>query len=97
METDMTFNSTISLADQYAAAKAAADDAIAALDAIKAEIKAAGIERHIGVTCDVILALSEQRRVDNTLLQSFLSAEQIEACKKAILVERITIRPKGLK
>lgn len=93
----MTFNSTISLADQYAAAKAAADDAIAALDAIKAEIKAAGIERHIGVTCDVILALSEQRRVDNTLLQSFLSAEQIEACKKAILVERITIRPKGLK
>jgi len=97
METDMTFNSTISLADQYAAAKAAADDAIAALDAIKAEIKAAGIERHIGVTCDVILALSEQRRVDNTLLQSFLSAEQIEACKKAILVERITIRPKGIK
>jgi hypothetical protein len=97
METDMTFNSPIALADQYAAAKAAADDAIAALDAIKAQIKAAGIERHIGVTCDVILALSEQRRVDNTLLQSFLSAEQIEACKKPILVERITIKPKGLK
>jgi hypothetical protein len=93
----MSFNSTITLADRYAAIKAAADEAVAALDAIKAEIKAAGIERHIGVTCDVVLALSEQRRVDNTLLQSFLSAEQIEACKKPILVERITIKPKGLK
>lgn len=93
----MSFNSTISLADQYAAAKAAADDAVAALDALKAQIKASGIERHIGVTCDVVLALSEQRRVDNTLLKNLLSDEQIEACKKAILVERITIKPKGIK
>jgi hypothetical protein len=93
----MSFNSTISLADQYASIKAAADDAIAALDAIKAQIKAAGIERHIGVTCDVILALSEQRRVDNTMLKAFLTDEQIEACKKPILVERITIKPKGIK
>ena len=93
----MSFQSNISLADQFAAAKAAADDAVAALDALKAQIKASGIERHIGVTCDVVLALSEQRRVDNILLQSFLSAEQIEACKKAILVERITIKPKGIK
>jgi hypothetical protein len=93
----MSFQSNISLADQFAAAKAAADDAVAALDALKAQIKASGIERHIGVTCDVVLALSEQRRVDNTLLQSFLTAEQIEACKKAILVERITIKPKGIK
>lgn len=93
----MSFNSTISLADQYAAAKAAADDAVAALDALKAQIKASGIERHIGVTCDVVLGLSEQRRVDNTLLKNLLSDEQIEACKKAILVERITIKPKGIK
>lgn len=93
----MSFQSSISLADQYAAIKAAADDAIAALDAIKAEIKAAGIERHIGVTCDLVLSLSEQRRVDNTLLKAFLTDDQIEACKKPILVERITIKPKGIK
>lgn len=93
----MSFQSSISLADRFAAAKAAADDAVAALDAIKAEIKAAGIERHVGVTCDVILALSEQRRVDNTMLKAFLTDDQIEACKKPILVERITIRPKGIK
>jgi hypothetical protein len=93
----MSFQSSISIADRYAAIKAAADDAIAALDAIKAEIKAAGIERHIGVTCDVILALSEQRRVDNTMLKNFLTDDQIEACKKPILVESIRIKPKGLK
>lgn len=93
----MSINITISIADQYAAAKAAADAAIAALDAIKAQIKASGVERHIGVTCDVVLALSEQKRVDNTLLKQFLSEEQIDACKKPILVERITIKAKGIK
>ena len=93
----MTFNSPIALADQYAAAKAAADAAIAALDAIKDQIKAAGIERHIGVTCDVILALSEQRRVDNKLLSALLTEDQIEACKKPVLVETIRIKAKGIK
>ena len=96
-ETTMSFNVTISLADQYAAAKAAADAATEALDALKAQIKASGIERHIGVTCDVVLALSEQRRVDNKLLAEFLTEDQIESCKKPILVERITIKPKGIK
>jgi hypothetical protein len=93
----MSFQSTISLADQYAAIKAAADAAVEALDAIKAQIKASGIEHHIGVTCDLKLSLSEQRRVDNTLLKQFLTEDQIEACKKPILVERITIKPKGIK
>ena len=93
----MTFNSPIALADMYAAAKAAADDAVAALDALKAQIKASGIERHIGVTCDLVLSLSEQRRVDNALLKNLLSDEQIEACKKSILVETIRIKPKGIK
>lgn len=93
----MSFNVTISLADRYATAKAAADAATEALDALKAEIKAAGVERHIGVTCDLVLSLSEQRRVDNKLLATLLTEEQIENCKKPILVERITIKPKGLK
>ena len=92
----MSINFTISLADRYAAAKAVADAANEDLDALKAEIKAAGIERHIGLTCDIVLALSEQRRIDNKLLQSYLTDDQIEACKKPVLVERITIKPKGL-
>lgn len=92
----MSFNVTISLADRYAAAKAAADAANEALDALKAEIKAAGIERHIGVTCDIVLSLSEQRRVDTKLLQTLLTEEQIEACKKPVLVETIRIKAKGI-
>jgi hypothetical protein len=92
----MSINVNITLADRYAAAKAAADAAVAALDALKAEIKAAGIERHIGLTCDLVLALSEQRRIDNKMLQSYLTDEEIEACKKPVLVETIKIKPKGL-
>jgi hypothetical protein len=92
----MSINVNITIADQYAAAKAAADDAIAALDALKAQIKASGIERHIGVTCDLVLSLSEQRRIDTKMLQALLTDEQIEACKKPVLVETIRIKAKGL-
>jgi hypothetical protein len=92
----MSINFSIALADRFAAAKAAHEAATEALDALKAEIKAAGIERHIGLTCDVILTLSEQRRVDTKLLQALLTDEQIEACKKPVLVETIRVKAKGL-
>lgn len=92
----MTMNVTIPLADRYAAAKAAADAAAAALDALKAEIKALGMPELHGITCDVTLSLSEQRRIDNKLLAQFLTAEQIEACKKPVLVETIRVKAKGL-
>ena len=88
---------TISLADRYAAAKAAADAATAALDALKAEVKAFGAENIVGVTCDLKLTLSEQMRLDQALLKSFLTDDQINACKKPILVETIRIKAKGIK
>ena len=87
---------TISLADRYAAAKAAADAATAALDALKAEVKAFGAENIVGVTCDLKLTLSEQMRLDQALLKSFLTDDQINACKKPILVETIRVKAKGL-
>lgn len=93
----MSINVTITLADRYAAAKAALDAATAALDALKAEVKALGQERIAGVTCDLTVSLSEQRRVDNKLLQALLTEEQIESCKKPILVEMIRVKAKGLK
>jgi hypothetical protein len=92
----MSINFNVTLADRFAAAKAAHEAATEALDALKAEIKAAGIERHIGVTCDLVLSLSEQRRIDTKLLQAYLTEDQIEACKKPVLVETIRIKPKGL-
>ncbi len=93
----MSINITISLADRYAAAKAAADAANEALDALKAEVKALGQEKVLGVTCDLTLSLSEQRRIDAKLMQAFLTEDQIEACKKPVLVETIRVKAKGIK
>lgn len=92
----MTMMTTIPLADRYAAAKAAADAAIAALEDLKAEVKALGMPELHGITCDLKLSLSEQRRIDNKMLTQFLTEDQIEACKKPILVETIRIKAKGL-
>lgn len=92
----MTMNVTISLADRYAAAKAAADAANEALEALKKEVKALGMETLHGITCDLTLSLSEQRRLDTKALEQFLTAEQIDACKKPILVETIRVRAKGI-
>ena len=96
-ETTMSINVTITLADRYAAAKAAHDAAVEALDALKAEVKALGQERISGVTCDLTVSLSEQRRVDSKLLQALLTEEQIESCKKPVLVETIRVKAKGIK
>lgn len=92
----MTMNVTISLADQYAAAKAAADAANEALDALKDQIKALGMPVIYGVTCDLTLDLAEQRRIDNKALKAFLTDDQIEACKKPVLMHRITVKAKGI-
>ena len=92
----MSINVTISLADRYAAAKAAADAAAAALEALKDEIKELGLPMIPGVTCDLYLDLAEQRRIDNKALKQFLTDDQIEACKKPVLMHRITVKAKGV-
>jgi hypothetical protein len=92
----MSMMATISLADRYAAAKTAADAANAALEALKEEIKDLGIPVLHGVTCDLYLDLAEQRRIDNKALKQFLTDDQIEACKKPVLMHRITVKAKGI-
>ena len=92
----MTINVTISLADQYAAAKAAADAANEALEALKDQIKALGMPVIHGVTCDLHLGLAEQRRLDNKALKQFLTDDQLEACKKPVLMHLITVKAKGI-
>lgn len=86
----------ITLADRYAAAKAIADAATAALNALKSEVKEMGMEEINGVTCDLKLCLSEQLRLDNEMLKSFLTEEQINSCRKPVLVETIRIKAKGI-
>lgn len=92
----MGIMTTIPLADRYAAAKQAYDLAKEALDALKEEVKALGMERVAGVTCDLTLSLSEQKRIDQQLLSLYLTAEEIEACKKPVLVETIRVKAKGV-
>lgn len=92
----MTVNVTITLADRYAAVKAAFDAAAEAMDAIKKEVKALGQERIIGVTCDLTLSLSEQLRIDNKALLQFMTEKEIELCKKPVLIETIRVKAKGV-
>jgi hypothetical protein len=88
----MTINVTIPLADRYAAAKAAADEAKKVLDKLKEEIKAIGAETIHGVTCDVTLSLCEQMRVDQSLIDPAI----VEAARRPILVETIRVKAKGI-
>jgi hypothetical protein len=92
----MSMMTAIPLADRYAAAKAAADAAVAALEALKDEIKELGLPTLHGITCDLTLDLAEQRRIDNKALKQFLTDDQIEACKKPVLMHRITVKAKGI-
>lgn len=92
----MSLMTTIPMADRYAAAKAAADAANAALEALKEEIKELGMPVLHGITCDLHLDLAEQRRIDNKALKQFLTDDQIEACKKPVLMHRITVKAKGV-
>lgn len=88
----MTMNVTITLADRYAAAKAAADAANEALNALKKEIKEIGAETLYGVTCDIKLCLSEQMRVDQSLIDPAI----LDAARRPVLVETIRIKAKGI-
>lgn len=80
MEIDMT---NISLADRYAAAKAAYDAADAALKAIKAEVNALGTDRVIGDEVDLLISLRASKVLSEALLleRHGVTKAQVEACK----------------
>lgn len=82
------------LADRYAAAKAAADAATAIADALKAEIKALGQEVLEGDFCTVTLSLSERTTFDGKVAQKYLTAEQVASCQKKSLVETVRVSAK---
>jgi hypothetical protein len=88
----MTINVTIALADRYAAVRAARDAAQKELDALSKEIKALGQEVLNGVTCDLHLCLSEQMRVDQSLIDPAI----LDAARRPVLVETIRVKAKGI-
>lgn len=83
-------------ADKYAKAKAAFDAAEAELENLKRTVIAVGQECIVGITCDLVLTLVEQNRIDNAKLKAFLTDAQIESCKVKSLQNRITVKEKGL-
>ena len=80
MEIDMT---NLPLADRYAAAKAAADAAEAALKALKAEVDATGFDIIEGVDCDLAIHLSQRSSISEELLMAKfgITKEQLQSCK----------------
>jgi len=88
----MTVNVTIALADRYAAVRAARDAAQKELDTLSKEIKALGQEVLRGVTCDLHLSLSEQQRVDQSLIDPAI----LDAARRPVLVETIRVKAKGI-
>ncbi len=84
----------MNLADKYAIAKQEADNAIAALDAVKAEIRALGREVIEGTHVLVTLSLSERKSFDSKAAQAYLTEEQVAACTRVSQVETIRIKPR---
>jgi len=84
----------LSLADRYAVLKADADAIAKALDAVKAEIKATGLDTIEGENAIVTVSLSERSTLDTKAAKALLTDEQIAACTKVTLVETLRVKPK---
>lgn len=87
--------SSLSLADRYAVLKADADAIAKALDAVKAEIKATGLETIEGERAIVTVCLSERATLDTKAVKEILTEEQVAACTKVTLVETLRVKPKA--
>jgi hypothetical protein len=95
MEIDTMSNfATLPLADRYAILKAEVDTLTKQLDAIKAEIKATGVETLTGEQAIVTVALSERSTLDAKAARTYLTPEQVAACTKVTLVETLRVKPR---
>lgn len=73
-------NDLTTLADRYAAAKAAYDAAEAALKAVKAEVEAEGRTEIAGTNVILTVTPTERKGFDAKLARTFLTDEQAAAC-----------------
>ena len=82
------------LADRYAILKAEADALAKQIDALKAEIKATGLETVEGDNVVIKVSLSERSTLDACAAKKILTPEQVAACTKVSLVETLRIQPR---
>ena len=84
---------TLPAADRYAILKNEMDALTKQLDAVKAEIKATGLEIIEGNTATVVVSLSERASFDAKVAKTFLTEAQVSACTKLSLVETLRVKP----
>jgi hypothetical protein len=95
MEIDMPSNfDALPLADRYAILKAEADALAKQIDALKAEIKATGLETVEGDNVVIKVCLSERSTLDTASVKKILTPDQVAACSKVSLVETLRIQPR---
>ena len=85
---------TTTLADAYALAKSELDAAQKAVDALRKEILATGVERIAGDCAIIEVALSERASFDAKIAKTFLTPEQAAACTSVSLITTLRIKPR---
>ncbi len=86
---------SLSLADRFAILKADADAINKELEAVKAEIKATGLEKIEGENAIVVVSLSERSMFDTKAAKALLTSEQIASCTSITLITTIRDKPKS--
>jgi hypothetical protein len=87
-------NMTAYLADRFAILKQEIDALTKEFEAVKAEIKATGLETIEGDYATVIVSLSERSTLDTKAVKELLTAEQVAACTKVTLITTLRDKPK---
>ncbi len=86
----------LSLADRFAILKQEIDALTKEFDAVKAEIKATGLETIVGENAIVTVSLSERASLDTKSVKELLTAEQVAACTKVTLITTLRDKPRAL-
>lgn len=84
----------MNLADEYALIKHEIENLESRLDQVKKSIKATGKSEIDGSFAVVTVALSERASLDQGMVRSFLSDNELKAATKITLVETIRYKSK---
>jgi hypothetical protein len=87
----------LSLADRFATLTERLKELEAEVKAVREQIIATGQERVIGEFADALVSLSERSNFDGKLAQSYLTADQIAACTKKLVVTTVRAKAKTAK
>jgi hypothetical protein len=89
---DFTAAEIAQIADDYAIAKAAADEAEKRLNELKKLVDATGRSELIGNTFRLDVSIFERKTFDASAAKAFLTEDQIALCTKVGDVRRIAVK-----